>query len=85
MKEPLPDDIDNGNEADSESEKVTLTTFIIEPLVAYLDDPDCNNPAQNEGEWVHNENVASDYSLYLEDVFKSVDRVLCICLCPSRK
>jgi len=34
--------------------------FIIEPIVAYLDDPDCNNPVKNEGEWVLNENVAFD-------------------------
>jgi len=48
-------------------------TFIIEPIIAYLEDSDCNNPAKNEGEWVLNENVAFDYSLCFEDVFKSVD------------
>ena len=45
----------------------------MEPIVTYLDDPDCNNPAKNEGEWFLNENVTLDYSLCLEDVFKSVD------------
>jgi len=28
---------------------------------------------KNEDEWVFNENIAFDYSLCLEDVFKSVD------------
>jgi len=50
-----------------------LATFNIEPIIAHLDDPDCNNPAKNEGEWVHNENVAFDYSLCLGYVFESVD------------
>ena len=72
LKQSLPDDND-GNEADSESEEDTQTTFSIEPIVAYLDDPDCNNPAKNEGEWVLNKNIAFDYSLCLEDAFKSVN------------
>ena len=42
-----------------------LATFIMEPIVANLDDPDYNNPAENKGEWVLNENV--------ENVFKYVD------------
>jgi len=45
----------------------------MEPIVACLDNPDCNNPAENEGELVLNENVAFNYSLCLEDVFKSID------------
>ena len=57
----------------------------MELIVAYLDDPDCNNLAENEGEWILNENVAFDYSLYLEDVFKSVDLVPYTCLYPSQK
>jgi len=73
VKEPLPNDVDNGYEADSESEEDVPDTFIIEPIVAYLNDSDCNNLAENKGEWVLNENVAFGYSLYLEDVFKSVD------------
>jgi len=68
MKEPLTNNIDSGNEADTESEEDVPATFIMEPIVAYLDGPGCNNPAENEGEWVLNENVAFDYSLYLEDV-----------------
>ena len=73
VKEPLPDDGDSGNEADSKSEEDAPATFSMEPIVAYLDDHDCNNPGENECEWVLNENVAFDYSLCLEDILKSVD------------
>ena len=73
VKKLLPNDIDSGNEADSKLKEDAPTTFIMESIVAYLDDPDCNNPAENEGERVINENVAFDYSLCLEDIFKSVD------------
>jgi len=72
-KESLTDNVDNGNEADSELEEDTLATLILEPMVAYLDNSDCNDPAENKSEWVLNEDVAFDYSLYLEDVFKSVN------------
>ena len=65
--------------------KNTLVTFSIEPILAYLDDLDCNNLAKNEGEWVLNENVAFDYSLGLEDVFKLVDIISCTCPYPSQK
>ena len=73
VKESLPNDIDSGNEVDSKSEEDAPDTFILEPIIVYLDDPDCNNPAENESEWVINENVAFDYSLCLENVFKSID------------
>jgi len=33
-----------------------------------LNDYDCNDPTENEGEWILNENIAFDYSLCLEDV-----------------
>ena len=72
MKQSLPDNIDSCSKADSESEDVSAT-FSIEPIVAYLDDLDCNNLNENKGEWVLNENVAFDYSLCFEDIFKSVD------------
>jgi len=49
VKEPLPDDIDSGNETDSESEEDILATFSIEPIVAYLHDLDCNNSVENNG------------------------------------
>ena len=58
---------------DSKSKENAVTTFVLELFVAYLDDPNCNNPAENEGEWVLNENVSFDYSLCLENVFKSID------------
>jgi len=46
----LPDDLDSDNEADSESEEDTPATISIKLIVAYLDDFDCNNLAENEGE-----------------------------------
>jgi len=69
----LLDSIDSGNEADSESEEDVPATYILEPIVVYLDNPDCNNHAENESEWVLNENVIFNYFLCFEDVFKSVD------------
>jgi len=69
----LPDDIDSGNEADSELEEGALATLSTKPIIAYLDDLDCNNHAENEVELVLHKNVAFDYSLCLEDIFKSVD------------
>jgi len=73
VKESLPDNVDSSNEVDSESEEDAPATLIFEPIVAYLDNLDSNNPAENEGEWVLSEDVASDYSLCLEDVFKSIN------------
>ena len=84
LKQSLPDD-DDGNEADSESEEDTLTTFSIELIVAYLNHPDCNNLTKNECECVLNESVAFDYSLCLEDVFKSVDISSLYMLLPISK
>jgi len=60
LKQSLPDDIDSDNEADSESEEEAPATISVEPIVEYLDDFECNNPAENEGEGVHNENIAFD-------------------------
>jgi len=72
LKQSLPDDVDGGNEADSESEEDASATISVEPIVAYLDDFDCNNSVENESEWVLNENIAFDYSLCLEDVSANV-------------
>ena len=47
VKKLFPNDTDSGNEVDLESEEDALATFIIEPIAAYLDDPDCNNFADN--------------------------------------
>ena len=49
LKEPLLDDIDSSNEVDFDSE-VTQSTFAMEPLVAYLDNPYCNNTVKNDSE-----------------------------------
>ena len=38
-KEPLHDDDDSGNEADSESEGDTPATLACEPIVAYFNNP----------------------------------------------
>jgi len=70
VKQSLPDDIDSGNEADSKSREDELAIFTIELIVDYLDNFVCNNRAEKEGEWVLNENIAFDYSLCLENVFK---------------
>ena len=73
MKKSLPDNVDSGAEADSESEEDAMATRILEPTVAYLDSLDCNNPTEDEREWVISEDVAFVYSLCLEDVFKFVN------------
>ena len=43
------------------------------PIVAYLDDLGCKDPAENDGKWVINNNIAFDYSLYFDDVPNFVD------------
>ena len=43
MKQSLPDDIDSGNETDSESRENVPVVFSVELIVACLDDSDCNN------------------------------------------
>jgi len=73
VKKPLLDNVDNGTEADAESEEDAPATLVMEPIIAYLGSPECNNPAKNDGEWVINENVAFDYSLCLDHAFNSVD------------
>jgi len=72
VKEPLPDNIDSDNEVDSESEEDMPATFVMEPIVTYLNDPNCNDFAENDSEWVINENIVIDYSLCLDDVFNSI-------------
>jgi len=73
VKEPWPDDINSGNEIDSESEDDAPATFSMKPIVAYLDDLNYKNPAKNEGGWILNKNITFDYSLCFEDILKSVD------------
>ena len=42
---------------DSESGDNPEISFDEEPIVAYLNDPDCNNSANNGDDWVLNKNV----------------------------
>ena len=73
-KELLLEDDDSGNEADSELEEDTLATLDFKPIVAYFNNPQCNNPIEDDDKWVINENVTFDYPLSV-DVFKSVDDI----------
>jgi len=47
VKKPLPDDINSGNEADSESGEDPTVSFDRKTILAYLNDPDCNNSGDN--------------------------------------
>ena len=42
-------------------------------IVAYLNDPDCNNSTDNGDEWVLNKNINFDYFLCCDDVNSSID------------
>jgi len=42
-------------------------------IIAYLDDPDCSNPADNGDEWILNENVNFSYSLCCDKVCSPID------------
>ena len=64
---------DSGNEADSESGDDPIVSFDEEPIIAYFNDPDCNNSADNDSEWVLNENINFNYSLCCDDVNSHVD------------
>jgi len=73
IKKSLPDDIDSGNEADSESGEDPTVSFDEETIIAYLVDPDCNNSTDNSDEWILNENVNFDYSLCCDNVYSPID------------
>ena len=73
VEKSLPDDIDSGIESDSESGEDPEVSFDEELIVAYLNDLDCNNSADNGDEWVLNENVNFDYFLYYGDVNSPID------------
>jgi len=77
----LPDDIDSGNEINSESGEDPDVSFDEESIVAYLNDHDCNNSADNGDEWVLNENVNFDYFLCYDDVNSTIDMSPYTCLC----
>ena len=71
-KESLLENDDSGNEEDSEPKEDAPAIFAFKPIVAYLNDPECNNPIKDDDEWVINENVTFDYPVSV-DVFKSID------------
>jgi len=50
IKKSLSDDIDSGNEADSESGEDPTVSFDEEMIITYLDGPDCNNFTDNGDE-----------------------------------
>jgi len=60
----LLDDIDSGNQGEDPT-----ISFDEETIIAYLDDPDCNNSANNGDEWILNENINFNYSLCCDDVY----------------
>jgi len=66
-KEPLLEDDDSDNEADSESEEGTPTTLAFKPIVAYFNDPKCNNPIEDDSEWMINENITFDYPVSVDN------------------
>ena len=69
----MPNDIDSGNEVNSESGEDPEVSFDEEPTVAYLNDPDCNNATDIGNEWVLNENVNFDYSLCCDYINSPLD------------
>jgi len=50
-----------------------MVSFDEEMIIVYLDDPDCNNSADNGDEWILNENVNFDYFLCCDDVYSPID------------
>ena len=72
-KEPLPDDDESGNEADSESEGGMPAILIGEPIIACLNDPQCNIPPEEEGKWVINDNISFDYPVSIGSIRSIVD------------
>ena len=68
-KESLPNDDDSGNEADSESKADMPAIF--EPIIACLNNLQCNTPSEDEGEWVINDNIFFDYPMSV-GLFESV-------------
>jgi len=61
QKNPLPDNDDSGNEADSESEGDMPATLVNEPIIACFNNPQCNNLSEDDDEWVINDNIIFNY------------------------
>jgi len=68
----LPEDVDSGNEADSEPKEDTPAIFSFKPIVADLNDFERNNPTEDDGKWVINESITFDYPESV-NLFKSAD------------
>ena len=83
VNKPLP--IDNGNDADSESKEDALTTFIIELIIAYLDDSDCNKPNENGASWSLMKMSLLIIVYVLRIYLNRWHIVPCTRLCPSQK
>jgi len=49
-KEPSPDNDDSGNQEDSESEGDMSATLVGEPIIAWFNNPQCNNPSEDDDE-----------------------------------
>ena len=73
-KEPSPDNDDSGNEAGSESEGDMPPTLVGEPIIACFNSPQCNNPSEDDDEWVINNNVIFDYPASVR-LFESVANI----------
>ena len=73
VEKSLPDDIGGGNKVNSESGEGPEVSYDKESIVAYLNDPDGNNFADNGDEWVLNENINFDYFSCCDDVNSPID------------
>ena len=82
-KESLPEDDDSDNEADSESEEDILAIFACEHFVAYFNNPQCNNPPNDDDEWVINDNIIFNYPASVE-LLESVINSSLACLCINQ-
>ena len=67
----MPDDDESGNEADSESETGIPAILIGEPIIACLNNPQCNTSSEDEGEWVINDNISFYYPVSV-GLFESI-------------
>ena len=60
-EDPTPEDLDSGNEADTEPKLEEECLWEINPLVTNVDKLNFNNTANVEGEWFINENLDLAY------------------------
>ena len=50
----------------AESEGDMPATLVCEPIVACFNNPQCNNPSEDDNEWLINDNVFFDYPTSVE-------------------